>query len=170
MTWTEDPVFPDVPFSFMRDGAWVERFRGVWSDVESITILEARAGLLTVKHILRSQEAWGKRTLVLGDNLGSVLALSKGRACNHTLSGICRKVCVLSLAGNLFLRWRWIPSEWNRADKGSRGVASVAIESRRVCAVSGDVSAAQRAERLRQAVRDVYGDRPSTGYAFCDGG
>ena len=52
----------------------------MWNDKEHITLLEARTALATVKHILRSQVGFSRRFLILGDNLGAILALSKGRA------------------------------------------------------------------------------------------
>ena len=62
----------------------------------------------------------GKNFVVLSDNMSIVLALSKGRCCEFSLPKQVRKVAALLLATGARLRVRWIPSEVNPADEGSR--------------------------------------------------
>ena len=93
LQWLADPLFPEVPATFMKPCHWHSRFKGGWKDREHITALEGRTAVLTIRHIARSSGKVGQRHLILGDNLGVILALSKGRAASSCLLNCCRKVC-----------------------------------------------------------------------------
>ena len=77
--------------------------------LEPIRLKEAHALLGAVKHHSRNALAHNMRALILSDSMCVVLAVSKGRAAELLISGIS-------------LRVRWIPSEWNTSDQGSRVV------------------------------------------------
>eukprot|EP00975_Prorocentrum_lima_P008824 1881258-Prorocentrum_lima.AAC.1 len=62
----------------------------------------------------------GHRVLVLGDNLAVMCSLCKSRAADWGLLGLCRVSSSISLAANLRVNPRWIPSEHNPADGPSR--------------------------------------------------
>eukprot|EP00959_Pyramimonas_sp_CCMP1952_P070837 1479270-Pyramimonas_sp.AAC.1 len=65
--------------------------------------------------------------------MAAVLAFSKGRAADNALLQVCRQFAAVSLASGVRVRWRWIPSEFNRADSPSRRFmtyADVADEAR----------------------------------------
>lgn len=85
-----------------------------------VHIIEARSILGAVKHRSRDHHAHGTRILVLNDNMGVVLACQKGRCSNYSLLRIIRRISAHALAAGLRVYVRWIPSELNTADKGSR--------------------------------------------------
>ena len=87
---------------------------------EHITLLEARTLLWSVRRLTRDVSRHGERMLVLGDNLGVVLAKSKGRAHSYELNCIIRRITMYCLASGVRLSVRWLLSEWNPADKPSR--------------------------------------------------
>ena len=49
-----------------------------------------------------------------------VLMISKGRSSTFPMLKVCRRLCALLLCTDSYLSTRWIPSELNVADKGSR--------------------------------------------------
>lgn len=87
---------------------------------EHITLLEGRGIVSALRHKLRSLSGFGKRHLHLGDNLASILIAEKGRASSYEMLRVSRRIACLLLAANCTLTSRWIPSEWNVADHGSR--------------------------------------------------
>eukprot|EP00974_Lingulodinium_polyedra_P000249 22752-Lingulodinium_polyedra.AAC.1 len=54
------------------------------------------------------------------DNLGVVLALSKGRARDYGLLRIAQRAACIMIACDIKCRVRWIPSEVMPADRASR--------------------------------------------------
>ena len=58
--------------------------------------------------------------MILGDSMTLSYVLGKGRASNPRLLAIARKWACISMAGDLLLVYRWIPSEYNVADRDSR--------------------------------------------------
>ena len=99
---------------------WQFRFNVQMTIPEHITLLEGRGMLASVRHKLRSVDSFGKRHLHLNDNLGMVLAAEKGRSSTFGTLRICRRLCALYLASDTSFSHRWIPSELNVADAGSR--------------------------------------------------
>ncbi|CAK0805697.1 unnamed protein product, partial [Prorocentrum cordatum] len=81
--------------------------------------LEGRAMVLAHLHKTRSLANFGKGHLFLGDAKASILAVSKGRSPSK-LMRICRQIAGLNLACGMTFHWRWLPSEHNPADRGSR--------------------------------------------------
>lgn len=84
-------------------------------------VYEALATLHAVKHFLRNTDNHGHRLLVLTDSMTAALSYDKGRAHSHRLRRVLEQFSALALATGLSVRTRWIPSEWNPADRVSRG-------------------------------------------------
>ena len=87
---------------------------------EAITVLELRAIFAALRHKLRLRASFGKKHLHFSDNLSAVLCAGKGRSSSFPTLGASRRLRALLIAANCQLLVRWIPSEWNVADHGSR--------------------------------------------------
>jgi hypothetical protein len=94
-----------------------------WSRAESLPVLEGRALCWSVKRICRNTSNHGMRHLLLSDSISALCCLAKGRSSNFGMNRVCRIVAAHALACNIRLHYRWIPSEQNRADQPSRGIA-----------------------------------------------
>ena len=121
----EDPLelvvdFPEVDPLILKKEDWQLRFAQYMQHPEAITVLEGRAVVATLRHKFRSLACFRQRHVHLCDNLGTVLALEKGRSPSPPLLRVCRRVACLLLATSSSLNLRWIPSEINVADEGSR--------------------------------------------------
>ena len=92
--------------------------------------------------------------LFLGENLGMVLVLSKGRCANAPLLMLLRKAAALSLATGLIFHMRWLSSVANPADSPSRVLEPSA---HRCVGRPGGTAPAQQADRPAslQAARHV---------------
>ena len=87
-----------------------------------IHLKEAEAALFVAKHLVRSRnDGQGQRHLVLGDST-TLYVLGKGRASDSDplRLAVARKWACISIAGDLLLVRRWIPSEFFVADTDSR--------------------------------------------------
>ncbi|CAK0790753.1 unnamed protein product, partial [Prorocentrum cordatum] len=109
---------PDIG-SDVWDGEWRRVLAKRWARSEAQVILEGRSMVLAHLHKTLSLAIFGKRHLFLGDAMASILAVSKGRS-SSKLMRVCRQIGSLNLAFNMTSRWRWLPSERNPADRGSR--------------------------------------------------
>lgn len=126
-----DEFFPEIPETLMATENWKLQFAAQMKIREAITILEMRGILAGLRHNLRSRENFGKRHVVLNDNLAAVLCTSKGRSSVFPMLRGCRRLCALLVATNSALTVRWVPSEWNPADHGSRLWEPWRVASRR---------------------------------------
>eukprot|EP00438_Fugacium_kawagutii_P006869 Skav205284 [mRNA] locus=scaffold1690:137803:145924:+ [translate_table: standard] len=122
-----------VPFTTV-DRGWKLVGRLPWKKVESMPVLESRATLFGVKHLMRNTSHHGRRMLILTDSMTSACAVSKGRAQTWKLRTIIQKISAHLLATGSSLSLRWIPSEWNPSDGPSRGAAGPSAP----CRVPGD--------------------------------
>jgi len=119
--WEQDAQFPEVDWRQLGAGKWEKVTSGSWRyEFETITIREARALLHAVERIGHSRYGFGVRQLVLVDNLGVALSFTRCRAKNKMLLYLVRRSCAIRLGCNLLLSVRWIPSEFNSSDEGSR--------------------------------------------------
>ncbi|CAK0794975.1 unnamed protein product, partial [Prorocentrum cordatum] len=107
--WELNPDFREVPFEFLREELWREVLAAPFHASEAIAVLEARASNAGSRHILRSFRAFNKRHLKLGNELGVILAPFQRQM-----------FASYSIAANVRFERRWIPSEFNRSDHGSR--------------------------------------------------
>ena len=118
--WDLDENFKEVPLPFLRRSAWEVRLAGPWAYRAAVHIGEARAGVMSVGLLAKDVSNHGRRHLVIGDNLGVTLAFERKRASAFPLLVQIRRLASLSLATNMFIAWRWVPSEYNAADQPSR--------------------------------------------------
>ena len=119
---------------------------GVEMQRESIHVGEARAAVNGLRHAARSVGHFGSILLFLGDNLGVTLCMTRGRSSDHGLLVQCRRVLALLLATGCSVSWRWIASEVNPADVGSRQPSA---RAREIFLHNG-----------RWHARDLFGDKP----------
>ena len=117
---TQVGTFDEVPADFIG-GPWEKIEGGPWDRDEAIPVLEGRAIVWAVQHIVRSQTGLGKRHLILSDSMSAVLALTKGRSGSGGMMRVCRQVAALAFASGIDLHYRWLASEINPADGPSRG-------------------------------------------------
>ncbi|CAK0852660.1 unnamed protein product [Prorocentrum cordatum] len=113
-------LFKEIPEGLLQDSMWKTSYAAPFVFKEGIGDLESRATVSGVKHTLRSSGGFRSHHLHLGDNLGNVLGQEKGRMKNFTRLVCCRRLCALELATSARIHHRWIPSERNPVDKGSR--------------------------------------------------
>ena len=115
-----NPEFNEVPLELLASDQWSFRFASPVLYSEPIGALEALGVLAGLRHKLRATCQFGLRHVHIGDNLGLTLALGKGRAHPYRWLRIFRKILCLAIATRSRFYHRWIPSELNQADHGSR--------------------------------------------------
>lgn len=112
--FVEAEDFPDVDFDTLDPSTWHTVKCGLWRDSsEHITLKEGRAFILALRRLSRSSQTRGRTVVMLVDNLGLALALSKGRAYNYQLLRVCQQSAAICLASGVAPRIRWVPSELN---------------------------------------------------------
>ena len=84
--------------------------------------LEAAAVSLMLRWLLRSPCTHGRRVAALVDAKSVLGAITKGRSSAPTLKFEVRRIAALSIAGNYFMRYVYVPSAYNPADGPSRGL------------------------------------------------
>lgn len=120
--FVDNEDFPEVPKHLLDFSNWRTAKLGKWGfKDESITIKEGRALVLAVRRLARSRKNRGKNHVVLLDNLALCFSTAKGRGHNFSMLRIMQQIGSISLACNLGIFPRWIPSEYNPADGPSRG-------------------------------------------------
>ena len=124
-----NPDFSAVPFDIINHD-WQVVGRRRWQRQEGMPVLEARASLYGVKHLLRKSSNFGKRFVILTDSMTAACAVSKGRAQTWRLRSVVQKIAALLLATGSSLVSRWVPSEWNPSDGPSRGGFAASAPSR----------------------------------------
>ena len=85
---------------------------------EKIILLEARSILYAVRHAESSYLPGRLQTF--SDNLALVPALCKGCSLFRTLLSVTRQIYASGFRAGFALSFRWMPSELNYSDKGSR--------------------------------------------------
>ena len=84
--------FAEVPSSVVEQAAWNIVFASPWrKPVRHITVMESTARQLTVRRACREPNVRGRRLLLLGDNMPTVAASSKGRASSFLMQVQLRK-------------------------------------------------------------------------------
>ena len=79
----KDNGFPEVPHSVLDDSAWKVIAARRWRKPGKIGILEGEAIAWNLRRLVRNQSSFGKRHLVLSDNMSGVCAITKGRSSNN---------------------------------------------------------------------------------------
>lgn len=115
-----NPEFLEIEERFMSPESWEFCFAVHMQHREHITLLEGQGIVAALRHKLRACESFGRRHLHFNDNLAAVLIAEKGRSGSYEMLRVCRRLACLLLCANCSLITRWIPSEWNVADRGSR--------------------------------------------------
>jgi len=92
--------------------------------------LEAAGLVLGVKWHLRARSHLSQRLVVPVDAQAVLFAAAKGRSSAPSLRFEIRKLAALALAGNLSIKYLYVPSEYNPADAPSRGVVFPADRAR----------------------------------------
>lgn len=116
----EECVFQPVPFAAV-DRPWTVTGRYKWRRIEGMPVLEARATLHAVKHMLRRICGHHKRHLVLSDSMSAIFAIDKGRGRTFGLRRVTQQIGALLLASGSTIHMRWVASEMNPAHGPSRG-------------------------------------------------
>ena len=91
-----------------------------WEGEEHINVLELRAVLLAVHHVLSYRSSLCSRVFVLLDSTVAFFSAWKGRSSSPALLLVLRKIAAALLASGVALLPGWIPSEVNPADEPSR--------------------------------------------------
>ena len=112
----------------------IETWRCVWSARmsfrEHIHLIKARSVLGLVRHLAKDSNIHGLRVAACNDNLGAVLAFSKGRCASYGLFRILRRTFAVLLAKGIRLYVPCIPSKLNTADEAFRTVPKKQLERR----------------------------------------
>ena len=114
--------FHEVPIEVLDPRLWKVVWSRPWRFQDNILHTEALALVWSVEHVLRCSRNFGQRLLFLSDNLPLTLSASKGRGKSSFLTKPLRQLCAFALATGSKLHVRWIPSEWNVADRPSRAL------------------------------------------------
>ncbi|CAK0824653.1 unnamed protein product, partial [Prorocentrum cordatum] len=118
--WELDPSFPEVPSWLLHDSHWATVMADRWAFADDILRLEARALVKAAARAAHCQPVKECRSLLLGDNLAVVLCFCRFRSRDfRLLIQVCR-FAALCLAREIKFVVRWIPSEFNSGDEGSR--------------------------------------------------
>ena len=113
-------TFDEVPHEWMDINAWSVLHVGTVSKSEHITRTEGRALVWGVAHNHRTSHSGALRQLYLVDNLSLCLGACKGRSGTPVLAPTLSFIAAVSLATGNRIICRWLPSEWNVAEKPSR--------------------------------------------------
>ncbi len=112
--------FPEVPFLATAPSDCKQLWAAPLFSHDPINLKEAHAMLAGTKHLSRNALTHGKRYLFLSDSMCCTLAFAKGRCYSPALLRYCQRIAAEVLATGLVVSWRWIASERNVADAGSR--------------------------------------------------
>ena len=106
----------------------VKANRWAWSTAISIplryqshiNVLEMRMYLSAVEWRLRRCSNQGTRFLHLLDSQVCLGVAAKGRSSSHQLNRLCRRLCALLMAGELYPLLAYVATDENPADEPSR--------------------------------------------------
>ena len=119
-TWDIDPDFPEVPVEELSSACWYQFSQGRFLYDEPIHLLEARTLNYALEEILSSGHLSKSRCLVLSDNVSTVLSFDRSRAKSFPLILQTRRFAGIQILFDVHIAVRWIASETNPADEGSR--------------------------------------------------
>jgi hypothetical protein len=137
---TIDALAPDVPWrlAFARDFQYDEHnnVRELWS------------GLAALRRLVRNRQCRRRRVVVASDSFVAMGVAGKGRSSSPPLLFLARRLAAVTLFGELRSVWPYVPSEWNLADAGTRGVRRVGVHYE---------TAAKASSRGRVHIADIRG-------------
>ncbi|CAL1154679.1 unnamed protein product [Cladocopium goreaui] len=113
-------VFPEVPKKHLQKDLWHDVFAVHMTHPEHISLLEGRGVVAALRHKFRSSFEFNRKHLHFSDNLAVALLAARGRSNNFQMLRVSRRIAALLLATGSWLSVRWIPSEYNVADRASR--------------------------------------------------
>ena len=116
----ENGLFPEVPARLLDQSLWrVPLARRFWWS-EGIVLLESRALLSAMRRVACSRFGHYTNQLFLVDNMGMCLGFARCRSSDFKMLSIIRHFYAYALARGITAWIRWIPSELNPSDEGSR--------------------------------------------------
>ncbi|CAK0846282.1 unnamed protein product [Prorocentrum cordatum] len=154
-----NPGFDEIPEAFMDPDKWHEVFAMRFRKEEAIPILEGRASLLGIQHYMRSSRSFGKRLLLVGDQLGNTLAIGRSRASSYDLLIIIRRIATYMLATGSSLSARWTPSELNEGKKTALARHGEGVTSRPAGSTPLRLQRQGAVERISGPSRDIRRER-----------
>ena len=135
--WDTDDGFKEVPHAGLVRRLWHATIHGKWQFKEDILVLEARAVMKGIRRALLTRYGHDVRQLALCDNLAVVLTFERCRSRNYQVLKVLRQFAAFCFARNVRVAIRWIPSELNISDEGSR-LAEGAKDSKLLIDLLGD--------------------------------
>lgn len=112
---------PPVGKAFDDSARFKEEFRIRWAKPEPSNVVETVAIASCLRHVVRDKRSWGKRIIIVSDNLAAIGVTMKGRSSKRRMLMLTRQIGALALAAGLKIHVRWTPSERNWSDGPSRG-------------------------------------------------
>ena len=95
---------------------------GKWQhEGEHINVKEARVALMDLRRKCRETKHLNHRHLTLSDSMVTIGVFEKGRSHSFALLSLCRRAAAYQIAGEVLWRLRYIETDRNVADAGSRG-------------------------------------------------
>ena len=119
-------AIPEVPEELLAR-PWKLATSRRWARHEHINALESKAILFAIRRALRAKAAFGRRILILSDNMVSVNVFSRGRSSAKGICSSTRSGASLLLASGSTLFVRWVSTHRNWADGPSRGIPQPSI-------------------------------------------
>jgi hypothetical protein len=107
--WVLNSDFPEVPARLLQDNLWQNVAADAWAFSDDILRLEARAVMKAAARVGNCIPMRNVRVLILGDNLGVILAFSRRRARDFKLLVQIRRLVAIGLARGIRFHVRWIP-------------------------------------------------------------
>ena len=140
---------PDISIGALDSGvAWRLAFSRTFHDFEHNNVRELWSGLAAVRRLVRNRRCRRRRVVVATDSLVALGVACKGRSSSPPLLLLARRLAAVTLFGELRTVWPYVPSEWNLADAGSRGVYRVGVHYE---------TAAKAASRGRLHISEIRG-------------
>ena len=112
---------PAISKAWGDKSRWRTLLEGEWRfPEEHINIKEARVALLSLRRASRQRPVIGRRLLTFSDNLVTCTVADKGRSRSCALNAICRRGAAYQLGLGIRWRVRYVETDRNHADLGSR--------------------------------------------------
>jgi len=119
--WGVDKTFKEMAAEIFSGSRWTELVARGWRNTtEDILVYESRALLRAIEIQFSLSPREGEHAVAMTDNLPAVLCFERRRAKNFVVLSCIRRAVALCLALNKRLHVRWVPSELNPSDEGSR--------------------------------------------------